>query len=196
MISALSDVKNKLLKTRQIRDAEACALYMTSLFPYLVQLFLVSPAPEALLPQWLSVLLEKMDEPDNFAAGLPRLLALANMSQEHLTRPQPLLSAVHRALRLSAQGVSRPVPGGRTPRGFIFIVGLSPRISSVLLTILSTILMRIHDEIARALCSVPCGRAVRECRHHRDPAVQPDCYFKEALRPTRFRTVISVKPVV
>ena len=124
--STLSDVKNKLLKTRQIRDAEACALYMTSLFPYLVQLFLVSPAPEALLQQWLSALLEKMDEPDNFAAGLPRLLALANMSQEHLTRPQPLLSAVHRALRLSAQGVSRPVPGGRTPRGFIFIIGLFP----------------------------------------------------------------------
>lgn len=84
--STLSDVKNKLLRTRQIRDAEACALYMTSLFPYLVQLFLVSPAPEVLLPQWLSALLEKMDEPDNFAAGLPRLLALANMSQEHLTR--------------------------------------------------------------------------------------------------------------
>ena len=124
--STLSDVKNKLHKTRQIRDAEACALYMTSLFPYLVQLFLASPAPEALLQQWLSALLEKMDEPDNFAAGLPRLLALANMSQEHLTRPQPLLSAVHRALRLSAQGVSRPVPGGRTPRGFIFIIGLFP----------------------------------------------------------------------
>lgn len=28
------------------------------------------------------------------------------------------------------------------------------------------------------------------------PAVQLDCYFKEALRPTRFRTVISAKPVV
>ena len=76
--STLSDVKHKLLKSLKIRDAGACVLYMTSLFPYLVQLFLVSPAPEALL--------EKMDEPDNFAAGLPRLLALANMSQEHLTR--------------------------------------------------------------------------------------------------------------
>lgn len=84
--STLSDVKNKLLKSQRIRDAQAGALYMSSLFPYLVQLFLVSPAPEALLPQWLSALLEKMDEPEHFTAGLPRLLALANMSQEHLTR--------------------------------------------------------------------------------------------------------------
>ncbi len=39
-----------------------------------------------MLPQWLSGLLEEMDERENFVAGLPRLLALAHMSQEHLTR--------------------------------------------------------------------------------------------------------------
>lgn len=84
--ATLSDVKHKLLQSHQFRDAGAGALYMVSLFPFLIQLFLLSPAPEAFLPQWLSALLEKMDEPENFIAGLPRLLSLANMSQEHLTR--------------------------------------------------------------------------------------------------------------
>ena len=40
------------------------------------------------------------------------------------------------------------------------------------------------------------GALSESVAQHCDPAVQPDCYFKEALRPTRFRTVISVKPVV
>ncbi|MGN0478218.1 MAG: helix-turn-helix domain-containing protein [Hominenteromicrobium sp.] len=84
--STLSDVKNKLLKSQQFRDPKAGTLYMMSLFPFLIQLFLLSPAPEAFLPQWFSALLEKMDEPENYIAGLPRLLELANMSQEHLTR--------------------------------------------------------------------------------------------------------------
>ena len=84
--STLSDVKQKLLKSQKFRDKDDGALYMMSLFPFLVQLFLERPAPEAFLPPWLSALLEKMDDPENFIEGLPRLLALANMSQEHLTR--------------------------------------------------------------------------------------------------------------
>lgn len=84
--STLSDVKQKLLNSRNFRDLDAGTMYMMSLFPFLVQLFLGDAAPEALLPPWLSALLEKMDEPENYIAGLPRLLALANMSQAHLTR--------------------------------------------------------------------------------------------------------------
>ena len=84
--TALSDVRRKLLKSRGLSDPEAGYRFMHSIFPYLVGLFLSAPAPEALLPQWLSGLLEEMDERENFVAGLPRLLALANMSQEHLTR--------------------------------------------------------------------------------------------------------------
>lgn len=82
----LKDVKRKLLKSLQFEDPAAGSIYMLSIFPFFVQLFLSNPAPEAVLPQWLSALLEKMDEPENYIAGLPRLLELANMSQEHLTR--------------------------------------------------------------------------------------------------------------
>lgn len=82
----LADVQRKLLHSHRIDDPQAGYLYMLSVFPYLVGLFLSAPAPQTLLPEWLSALLEKMDETENFVAGLPRLLALANMSQEHLTR--------------------------------------------------------------------------------------------------------------
>ena len=52
--TALSDVRRKLLKSRGLSDPEAGYRFMHSIFPYLVGLFLSAPAPEALLPQWLS----------------------------------------------------------------------------------------------------------------------------------------------
>lgn len=84
--ASLSDVQRKLLQSGRMEDREAGYRYMVSVFPYLVGMFLSAPEPERQLPPWLSALLEKMDEPENFIAGLPRLVALANMSQEHLTR--------------------------------------------------------------------------------------------------------------
>lgn len=84
--AVLSDVQRKLLHSGRVENPEDGYRFMRSVFPYLVGLFLTAPAPETQLPQWLSALLEAMDERENFIAGLPRLLALANMSQEHLTR--------------------------------------------------------------------------------------------------------------
>ena len=75
-----------LLNTNRFADNETACRYILSLFPYLVQLFLTAPAPEAILPAWFSELLEKMERRENYITGLPCLLALANMSQEHLTR--------------------------------------------------------------------------------------------------------------
>lgn len=82
----LTDVQEKLLNTDRFADNETACRYILSLFPYLVQLFLTAPAPEAILPAWFSELLEKMERRENYTTGLPCLLALANMSQEHLTR--------------------------------------------------------------------------------------------------------------
>lgn len=82
----LTDVQEKLLNTNRFADNETACRYILSLFPYLVQLFLTAPAPEAILPAWFSELLEKMERRENYTTGLPCLLALANMSQEHLTR--------------------------------------------------------------------------------------------------------------
>lgn len=83
---ALSDAQHKLLRSNRFDAPEDGARYMLSVFPYFVQLFLTDALPEAAFPAWLSQLLEKMDAPENYTAGLPRLLELANMSQEHLTR--------------------------------------------------------------------------------------------------------------
>ena len=57
----LTDVQEKLLNTNRFADNETACRYILSLFPYLVQLFLTAPAPEAILPAWFSELLEKME---------------------------------------------------------------------------------------------------------------------------------------
>lgn len=38
------------------------------------------------LPSWMLKLIQEMDKPENFIAGLPRLLELANYSQAHVNR--------------------------------------------------------------------------------------------------------------
>ncbi len=82
----LNGCRKSFLNTNRFADNETACRYILSLFPYLVQLFLTAPAPEAILPAWFSELLEKMERRENYTTGLPCLLALANMSQEHLTR--------------------------------------------------------------------------------------------------------------
>ena len=42
--------------------------------------------PNEYMPDWLFKLIEQMEEQQNFVAGLPRLLELANYSQEHVNR--------------------------------------------------------------------------------------------------------------
>ncbi|WP_322173105.1 helix-turn-helix transcriptional regulator [Acutalibacter caecimuris] len=84
--SALRDARRKLLENQSIANPDISYLHMLSVFPYLVGLFLAMPEEEQRLPQWLSQLLDQMDRPENFVPGLPRMLALANLSQEHLNR--------------------------------------------------------------------------------------------------------------
>ena len=67
----LTDVQEKLLNTNRFADNETACRYILSLFPYLVQLFLTAPAPEAILPAWFSELLEKMERRENYITGLP-----------------------------------------------------------------------------------------------------------------------------
>ncbi|MDR1542492.1 MAG: AraC family transcriptional regulator [Clostridiales bacterium] len=42
--------------------------------------------PNEYMPDWLFKLIERMEERQNFVVGLPRLLELANYSQEHVNR--------------------------------------------------------------------------------------------------------------
>lgn len=84
--ASLSDVQKKLSESDHIEDPKAGFLYMLSVFPYLVGIFLAAPTSKSTLPLWFSDLLKKMEEPENLIVGLPRLLTLANFSQEHLNR--------------------------------------------------------------------------------------------------------------
>lgn len=83
---ALRDAQKKLLENQSIPDPEVSYQHMLSVFPYLVGLFLAMPEETARLPAWLAALLDQMDRPEHFIQGLPCMLALANLSQEHLTR--------------------------------------------------------------------------------------------------------------
>lgn len=82
----LRDAQRKLLENESIADPEISYRHMLSVFPYLVGLFLAIPEDANRLPPWLSELLDQMERPEHFIPGLPHLLALANLSQEHLTR--------------------------------------------------------------------------------------------------------------
>lgn len=84
--SALGDVERMLKRNENPESAENGFRYALSIFPYLFHFFLTDEPPENELPRWLSALLARMDEPENYVAGLPRMLELACMSQEHLTR--------------------------------------------------------------------------------------------------------------
>ena len=61
--------------------------YFRSILPQLLHCLTQGDTPQRPpLPAWLSELVQRMSEPENFCAGLNRMLKLANCSQEHLTR--------------------------------------------------------------------------------------------------------------
>lgn len=84
----LGDIREKLLAIGIKEIGGKRRQYLMAVLPYFLYQFTSGPAftDTAALPSWLSVLIRQMEEPDNFIAGLPRLLALANLSQEHLNR--------------------------------------------------------------------------------------------------------------
>ena len=61
--------------------------YLRAVLPQILHSLTQSTTTQAPpLPAWLSELVQSMNEPENFCAGLDRMLKLANCSQEHLTR--------------------------------------------------------------------------------------------------------------
>lgn len=93
----LSDIREKMLRVGTSLCSgteESKRQYLLSVLPWFLYQFLSvlsgvhSAAPSSFgpLPGWLSDLIRRMELPENFTAGLPRLIALANLSQEYLTR--------------------------------------------------------------------------------------------------------------
>lgn len=61
--------------------------YFLSILPDLLMQMHAAPAsPTAQLPPWLSRVVLKMSKPENFIEGLPRMVELSGVSQEHLNR--------------------------------------------------------------------------------------------------------------
>ncbi len=83
-----SDLKEKLLLLGQMEGGSKRRQCLLSLLPWFLYQFLTnaSDSESTPLPDWLSALIRQMEQPENFIEGLPRLMQLANLSQEHLTR--------------------------------------------------------------------------------------------------------------
>jgi AraC family cel operon transcriptional repressor len=86
---SLADVERKLLHIKREECGVDRKQYFLSILPLLLYKFIYEhegEQPGSLLPIWLTELIEKMNEPENFIVGLPRLLEFSNCSHEHLTR--------------------------------------------------------------------------------------------------------------
>lgn len=85
-----SDYWDMLKRLNGIRDKEPGPerkRYFLSIFPQLLyQCRETVKRNDSLIPIWLSKLIEEMSLPSNFEQGLERMISLANISQEHLTR--------------------------------------------------------------------------------------------------------------
>ncbi len=101
----LSDIREKMLRVGEAESIQETSgplsraasrqkrQYLLSVLPWFLYQFVSSMEkgealpPESLpLPAWLSLLLRQMEKPENFIAGLPRLIGLANLSQEYVNR--------------------------------------------------------------------------------------------------------------
>lgn len=61
--------------------------YMLSLLPELLYRMLhAEPNQHLRLPSWLTKLVAEMEKPENFVEGLPRMIELPGVTQEHMTR--------------------------------------------------------------------------------------------------------------
>ncbi len=84
----LADIREKLLAIGTKEKGRNRRQFLMAVLPYFLYQFTSAAAfaDTATLPPWLASLIRQMEEPDNFIAGLPRLITLANLSQEHLNR--------------------------------------------------------------------------------------------------------------
>lgn len=82
-------IKEMLLKIGQKTNPQERKSYFLSILPLLMNTILVHLQESSMsysLPSWLIQLIDLMKVRENFIIGLPRLLELSNISQEHLTR--------------------------------------------------------------------------------------------------------------
>lgn len=60
--------------------------YFRSVLPSLLYLFVQEETVPMPIPRWLANLVDDMCKEENFLAGLPKMISLSGVSQEHLTR--------------------------------------------------------------------------------------------------------------
>ncbi len=84
----VTDIYRKLCRINRISVGEERKLYFRSILPFLLYSFISYSEGQARssIPLWLADVINEMSKPENYIAGLPRLLKLAHTSQEHLTR--------------------------------------------------------------------------------------------------------------
>lgn len=82
------NMQKKLLKINTKERGIERRKYFLSIFPDIIyQLTYHSNYQnEIVIPVWFSDIIEEMEKKDNFLLGLSRMIELANVSQEHLTR--------------------------------------------------------------------------------------------------------------
>lgn len=85
--SAYWHMKEKLMAIGTYEPGEPRRRYFLSILPDLLrQMHDTHEQARGQLPPWLSRLVLQMSAPENFTEGLPRLVALSGVSQEHLNR--------------------------------------------------------------------------------------------------------------
>lgn len=83
-----NDISRKLLHIESFKSSVERKKYFSSILPYILYKFTQEPetTKPMVAPEWLSILIEEMSETDNFIIGLPRMLELTEITQEHLDR--------------------------------------------------------------------------------------------------------------
>ena len=84
----LADVQKKLMHIGKRTVPDDRKLYFYSILPYLIFRIIAAEneTDSMVMPSWLRLVVERMSRPENFIDGLPRMLELSNLSQEHFTR--------------------------------------------------------------------------------------------------------------
>lgn len=82
-----SDIERKLLHIGLRTSPDERRSYFRGILPFVLHKVLTAGTEQsASIPLNLRILLNQMNDRDNFVKGLPRLLELSDTSQEHLTR--------------------------------------------------------------------------------------------------------------
>ena len=84
----LTDIYRKLVHIGRTPSGNERRTYFKAILPYLLHRFISysEEQPRSSMPVWIAEIIVEMSKPENFIAGLPKLLELAHSSQEHITR--------------------------------------------------------------------------------------------------------------